>query len=107
MRRQVRLAPTLRGGPAATAHAGCPMLYVTLPCCVHAACSGAIPKRKAIMGEVYDIFADPKKGQDAARLKSFIEVIVGRRGCACPLPLCGMTWQLLSRTLPPGCWLPK
>eukprot|EP00887_Chlorella_sp_A99_P000019 scaffold16.g19.t1 len=34
--------------------------------------SGAIPKRKATLGEVYKIFEDPKKGADAAKLKAFI-----------------------------------
>ena len=36
--------------------------------------SGAIPKRKALPGVVYSVYDDAKKGQDAARIRSFIEV---------------------------------
>ncbi|KAL4442498.1 hypothetical protein ABPG77_005082 [Micractinium sp. CCAP 211/92] len=35
--------------------------------------SGPIPKRKAILGQVYNMFEDPKKAQDAARVRQFIE----------------------------------
>lgn len=35
--------------------------------------SGPIPKRKAIQGLVYNLFEDPKKSQDALRIRQFIE----------------------------------
>ncbi|KAL4447813.1 hypothetical protein ABPG75_005032 [Micractinium tetrahymenae] len=35
--------------------------------------SGPIPKRKAIQGLVYNMYEDPKKGQDAQRVRQFIE----------------------------------
>ncbi|PSC69358.1 transcription elongation factor SPT6 [Micractinium conductrix] len=35
--------------------------------------SGAIPKRKALPGLVYNMYEDPKKGTDATRIRQFIE----------------------------------
>ncbi|KAI3425064.1 hypothetical protein D9Q98_008441 [Chlorella vulgaris] len=35
--------------------------------------SGPIPRRKAVPGLVYSVFEDPKKAQDAARVRAFIE----------------------------------
>lgn len=35
--------------------------------------SGHIARQRARAGEVYDMFSDPKKAQDAARIRSFIE----------------------------------
>jgi hypothetical protein len=50
-------------------HAAC-----SVPCRAVPARSGPIPRRKALPGLVYDMFEDAKKGQDAARIRSFIEV---------------------------------
>ncbi len=36
--------------------------------------SGPIPKRKAVLGQVYNMYEDAKKGKDAARIRAFIEV---------------------------------
>ena len=41
--------------------------------------SGAIPKRKALPGLVYNMYEDPKKGTDATRIRQFIEVWAGGR----------------------------
>ncbi|PRW45415.1 transcription elongation factor SPT6 isoform A [Chlorella sorokiniana] len=35
--------------------------------------SGPIPKRKAVLGQVYNMYDDAKKGKDAARIRAFIE----------------------------------
>lgn len=40
----------------------------------HSSRSGPIPKRKAVLGQVYNMYEDAKKGKDAARIRAFIEV---------------------------------
>lgn len=65
-------------------------------------CSGLIPKRKALPGLVYNMYEDPKKGQDAARVRSFIEV----RGCVWVVVVWSVVCALLHKVSQSNrCWL--